>query len=277
VIGSVLISDGVAYASVGKSQGSDGGLLVRAFDPLTGAVRWSKALARPNSGHCRPNDILVKVAGSVQLGDVRMNLSTGEFVPNPTLDYLRYVNKLNSLKAQKKDTSELKELETKEVAPSAGNEGFICWNWTRLGTRKFQAMTLGAFHPSGVQISWNGAGACALQNLGRGVTLFPMDKIKPAGDPQDLKDAKWNVELPKGYQASAVILCPNAVVIGGAVYSQNPRTSKGFVRVLSLEKGETAAETVFDSPLAYSALAVASERIFASFDDGTVACLGAAK
>lgn len=45
VIGTVLVAGGTAYASAGRTMGSDGGIAIRAFDPATAKIVWSRAIA----------------------------------------------------------------------------------------------------------------------------------------------------------------------------------------------------------------------------------------
>jgi hypothetical protein len=79
--------------------------------------------------------------------------------------------------------------------------------------------------------------------------------------------------MPPEYQVTSVVVCRNAVVIGGGVYGDG-EAARGFVRVLSSDKGETKAEYHSGAPLAYNGVVVAGGRIYATFADGTAACLG---
>jgi outer membrane protein assembly factor BamB len=274
VIGSVLADKGLVYAAAGRSLGSDGGVLLRAIEPSTGNVRWSKALARVEGKQLKLNDIPVKVCDAIQIATLRLDPTTGEFKDNPTEDYLKYIKTKNDLTFKKQDTSALKEPEKKEVAFSVGNDGLISWNWTRLGNRKYQSIKLGNFHGQGVQISWNDKIACALTDLGRGLSVIPRDKIKPAGEPASPGSMLWNARLPEGYQATSVIICGNAIVIGGGIYNAGSSAPKGFIQVYPLDKAQKIAEQVFDSPLAYNGLAMANGNIYAAYDDGSLACIG---
>ena len=77
VIGGVMVAKGKAYASAGRTQGSDGGLLVRAFTPETGKVLWSKALGKNDRG-ARRNDALALQGDAVKSMGLSLDLEKGE-------------------------------------------------------------------------------------------------------------------------------------------------------------------------------------------------------
>ncbi len=274
VIGTVLISDGNAYACAGKSQGADGGLLVKAFDPVTGSSKWSKPLSGSKILEDKKNyhvtDMLIKTGNALQLTNVRLDSTTGQYLENPTLEMLKYQAKVNDLKKKGKDGSELKPPEKKEIAPMAGNMGFICSNWTQLGTRKYGNLKLGSIQ--GSQISWNDKKAASIQ--GGRIALYPFEKVKPAGENMDPKDIQWQKILPTGYQATSAVLCSDSLIIAGGVFIKADMKKKSFVQIYSLEKGDLLTERVFETPLAYNGIALAASKIYASFEDGSIACLG---
>ena len=89
-----------------------------------------------------------------------------------------------------------------------------------------------------------------------------------------LKTSKlWSKDVgPKDLRCSSVVLCGDAVVVGGGIYESNPQS--GYIGILSLKDGSLLCERRFDSPLVYNGLAVSGDSIFASFEDGTVCRLG---
>ena len=259
-VGTVLVRRGVGYASVGRSQGSDGGLVVRAFDPATGKVRWSKAVAPGrNTREMRTNDLLVACGDAVQLMTTRLDANSGQAAANPTVDF----EKLRREDRAGKTAG--------EIAPSIGLEGFACGNWTRLGNRKYGAMQLG--NVSGELLSWGEIVAC-VSARGTRVEAVRRDKLAPAGAPRAAGAVLWTHSLPPDYQATAVIACPNAVVVGGDVCGKGAPGGKGFVRVLSAEKGELLAECSLPARLSYNGLIVANGLLYATLRDGSAVCLG---
>jgi len=148
VMGTVLVDDGMAYASAGRTQGSDGGIVVRAFDPGTGKIAWSRAIVPTSDGgeyrNMRKNDIILKVGDSLQLMRTRMNPKSGEIVKNPTIEYQKALEQQRREKQQAereakksavpgKKTEAAKKTEPadeelkppEEIAPGIGLEGFV--------------------------------------------------------------------------------------------------------------------------------------------------------
>jgi hypothetical protein len=260
----VLVSEGKVYASAGRSQGSDGGLVVRAYEAAGGRLLWSRALASckvmNNYGFSRLNDIILRTGKSLQLNVARIDAATGkEDMANP-IDRTS-VN------------SRLKGLAPTEVFPIAGNLGFADGTWTRLMSRKYKGLSLGSL--TGVQLSWNEKVACVVADPGTKVGLYSLEKLKPTGTTGE-KDSIWQKTLPKGYQATTAILCRDAVIVAGNIHPQDQGEAHGkaFIRVLSLEDGSTRQERLFDKPLAYNGVVLASSRIYAAFADGSLACMG---
>lgn len=238
VIGGVMVAEGRAYASAGRTQGSDGGLLIRAFTPETGQPLWATALSqdRPELIEKKPrrNDTLVRHGDFVTVMGHWLELETGKISPPP-----------------------------QGPAPNRtvvmGLEGLYSWNWTRLGHRKFISIGYGEF--TGNTVSWNDKYA-ATTNMDSGGSIValgdPAKKVGFAG-------------VPRVYQGTALVICDNVVVQGGAILDQEQ--DHAFIRAIGLEDGQVVWEKKFPAKLAFNGLAVDRCGIIASFDDGTVACL----
>jgi len=234
VIGGVMVAGGKAYASAGRTQGSDGGLLVRAFTPETGKVLWSRAL--PQTGNARQlkrNDALALQDKVAMVMGHCLDLDTGEKVKAP-------------------------------AAPGGtvtiGLEGLYSWNWTRLGHRKFQSIGFGK--AKGDTVSWSAkyVATCDQRN---GLTLGEIE----AG----AQKRKWSFAVSKDRQVTSLIICNNVVVIGGALTGEDK--TQGFVQAIGIESGKAVWDKTFASKLGFNGLAVDSGRIMATFDDGSVTCL----
>jgi len=260
VIGGVLVADGTAYATAGRTQGSDGGIIVRAFVPETGEPVWAKAIPQTGNGmlekgKAKLNDALIMEGTMLRLMDHYLDADTGEFVDSPTTIRIKAAvaakekelgRKLNRLELRKAETA---ARPGKQV--SLGNEGLASWNWTRLGNRKFQ--DLGFDGVKGETISWSdGQISSSRQN----VLTFTVDGKKKA------------VRLPAGSQGTSLILCDNMLLQGGSLIDQGDK--KGFVRAIDLKSGKIAWEKTYGSQLAFNGLAVDRGEIIASFNDGSV-------
>ena len=231
VIGSVLVSRGAAYASAGRTTGSEGGLVLRKFDPVTGKVAATQVIDRGPY----LNDIIVECNAGVHLKRYQEH----DHRPQPP---------------------------SQHVVPNAGIEGMMRGNWTKLGDRK-AGVQLGGVR--GDMVSWDDKAILSVSGSGASVQTY-LAKDAQAKRP----GAAGRYPCPAGAQVTSAVLCPNAVVLGGGLYPEKSKASRGFVRVLSRDKKELLSEQTFDSPLTYDGLAVAGGNIYATFADGTAACLG---
>ncbi len=269
VIGGVLVCGGKAYASAGRTQGSDGGLVVRAFTPESGGPIWARALPQQGNGVLekkpRRNDALFAEDGSIRIMDHRLDPGTGEIVRTAVLAAIADAQAakekelgraLNRKEKQKIESEIRKSSDVREV--SMGNEGLHSWNWTRLGHRKFRG--IGYAGLKGDTVCWDDRYvACTESRHGR-VTLRP---IEGAGGKR--------FTMPQGYCATSLVMCRNAVLLGGAIVDQGGQ--KGFVMAVGIEDGKELWKQTFDAELAFNGLAVDRGEIFASLDDGAIALL----
>jgi len=177
VIGGVMVTGGKAYVSAGRTQGSDGGLLARAFVPETGKVLWSKAV--PKAGRAgRRNDALALQGNAVKTMGYSLDLEKGKVAAGKGAG----------------------------IAIS-GLEGIYSWNWTRVGHRKFGAIGFGK--SKGDTVSWSDkyVAACDMRN---NLSLFELVNGQRKG-------RKWALAVDKDRQVTSLVICNNVVVIGGAI------------------------------------------------------------
>ncbi len=238
VIGGVMVADGKAFASAGRTQGSDGGLVVRAFVPETGRPLWVTALQQnaPNLVEKKPkrNDTLARHGDFVTIMGHWLDLETGQISPPP-------------------------QVQTPQGTVVMGLEGLYSWNWTRLGHRKFISIGYGEF--MGDTVSWNDKYVATTNRDSGGIIA----SLTESGKRQGFSG------VPLVYQGTSLVICNNVLVQGGAILDQEE--DHGFIRAISLENGQVAWEKKFPVELAFNGLAVDTCGIIASFDDGSIACL----
>jgi outer membrane protein assembly factor BamB len=239
VTGAVLVSQGLLFASAGRSGVSDGGIVIHALEPATGRAVWSKSVVKP-----RLNDILLEVGDSIQWMSTRLDPRTGAFRSDEAAP---------------------------EATPRIGLEGLACGNWLRLGSRKHAPMAFG--NVSADLLSWSEQAVCAAAAEGT-LKAIRRDRVSPGSEKPDPADELWNTNLPTAYQATSMVLCPDALVVGGGLHAEGQAGSGGFVRVLSLEDGEPLAERKLPAPVSYNGLALAGGRLYATLTDGTTLGLG---
>ena len=260
VIGGVLVANGTAYATAGRTQGSDGGIIVRAFVPETGEPVWAKAIPQTGNGmkekgKAKRNDALILEGSMLRLMDHYLDADTGEFVDSPvTIRIATAVADKEMELGRKLNRLEQRQTETAARAGKQvllGNEGLYSWNWTRLGNRKF--LDLGYDGMKGETVAWaDGRISISRQN----VISYEVDGKRKA------------VRLPAGSQGTALIMCDNVLLQGGSLIDQGDK--KGFVRAIDLASGKIAWEKTYASQLAFNGLAVDRGEIIASFNDGSV-------
>lgn len=298
VIGTVLVSDDLVYASAGRTQGSDGGIVVRALSLKSGDVVWSRALPPSDNVHkLRRNDLLLKTGDTLQLMNTRLDLKNGEIRENPLEAIGEYQTKLqyfsysiNQAKLRLKTATTGKEAIEKqiakleaeqqalkkpesEIAPFVGNssrsrEGFVDWTWPRLGDRIYMQMNYGNI--SGSLVSWDGAGVCSMKD-DRNISYFTLAKVGKAGEKVSAK-ADWTLSLPSEYQVTAMVLCPAGVVVSGGIYSVEKQAAKGFVTVISRDGGTKNLEQLFDAPVVFGGTAVLNKKICVTLVNSSI-CL----
>ncbi len=86
-VGNVLVHDGLAYATAGRTSDSDGGVAIVALDPATGIQRWAKCIG---PGALRLTDILVLRDGLVGWRYLKFDPKTGNAVGPTTVSLKDY-------------------------------------------------------------------------------------------------------------------------------------------------------------------------------------------
>lgn len=282
VTGGVMVYEGKAYASAGRSQGSDGGLVVRAFVPETGRQIWARALPQRDNDirEQKPmrNDALVRNSEMVMMMRHRMDLNTGAIISFAIQEFkdkaLRDVEKelghrpngQEQNELWKKLAPEMDKIPKADAAITTGNEGLYSWNWTRVGHRKFNGIGFHGFNGDTVSWTKDYIAACDKNNT----LTFAYVGTPEEGSPVPNR-ARQNCKVADDRQVTSLAVCKNVILLGGSIRDKDG--DKGFIQAISLADKSTVWDKTFYSKLAFNGLAVDGGQIFASFDDGTVACL----
>ncbi len=281
VIGGVMVAGGKAYVSAGRTQGSDGGIVVRAFVPETGTQVWARAIPQSGNGviERRPtrNDTLVRQGDVALLMGHRIDLETGEIVPDPVVAFKAKAQKeaekelgrgLNGKEKNalfKKLAPDLKTLNSRKI--SLGLEGLYSWNWTRVGHRKFREISYGGLRGDTISFSAKHIAACDRSNNLAFVYTGPAGG--EAAPPPD--KVKQSFRVNPSRQVTSLVVTGNVVVVGGAILDKEKE--KGFIQAIRLKDATPVWDMTFASKLCFNGLAIDGGQIIASFDDGSVACL----
>lgn len=246
-LGSVLVHDGVAFASAGRTCESDGGVAVCALDPQTGRQLWGSVIG---PGPARQNDLLALRGGKLVMHHVEIDPKTGK------------------CQAGKPD-------------PQGSLEGLIDGSWTRLGTRRSGHLVFG--RAAAELFASNSDTLFGYECRPRACFSLPLAKTPLIENPKDKnankldpKDYTWRVGLPADHQAEAMALCADGLLLAGKVCDPKTEGTSGFLCAVSLADGKRIVEQALDFPPAYDGLAMANNRVYLSDQAGRVTCFGSA-
>ena len=283
VFSSILVTKaGIAYASAGRTTAAEGGIVVRAFDPATGKIKWSQVIAYLKDGRRDHTDDVMFVHGkTLCLMKTLFDLETGQIVTSPLAAYekerqnfnrQRHLANLAKAKAKKKGVAVDPKTQILPPEPkrptgiplqNQGIEGFANSNWTRLGNRRRRNSNLNGV--SGMMLAWDSK-LCVSGNE-HGANGYDCTKT---GQPKRTWGSNTN-----GTQVTALAMGSNAVAIAGGVYpAEGKGKVGGFVRIVSRDGKELAMLTL-PAPVAYHGLAVAGDNIYVTLQNGMLLCLGA--
>ena len=236
VPGSVLVHDGVLYASAGRSSETDGGLAVCALDPASGRQLWAREVG---PGPVRENDLLVARDGSIKLHHLQFDPKTG----------------VGDVAAKGERDAPL--------------ESLMDGSWARMGTRRSGGQKFG--RATAEIFCWNGNTVFGYESKSR--SCYAMERAKTAGAGKLAReDYAWRQAMPANHQAEAMVLCDNALVVAGTVCDAG--AVSGFLALLSTKDGRIVAEYPLEMPPVYDSLALAGQRVFLTLQNGKALCFG---
>jgi len=289
VMGSVLVINGVGYASAGRSQGTDGGLAVRAFRPETGKVLWSKQMDHSlldNMEMVIPagwrnnvtvNDLMVRVGDTIHLGGYPLSIKDGSYQPgflhekiNFKRQQIAFLLEIKKLKAKGEEENKAKIAEVDATMKTfmstppksgfalvPGPAGFLNSTWTRVGERKYVDLVRGS--AKGKLISWDKGIVGMLTDLGTKVVV-------QSGATSEVLARH---SLPAYHQATTLLLGRNALIVAGGVYPAEGKPS-GFLHVHARDLSKPPYVIEFAAPVAYNAVSPTNDGLVVVFNDGSL-------
>ncbi|MFA5191496.1 MAG: PQQ-binding-like beta-propeller repeat protein [Verrucomicrobiia bacterium] len=236
VPGSVLVHDGVLYASAGRSSETDGGLAVCALDPSSGRQLWAREVG---PGPVRENDVLAMRDGKIKLHHLQFDPKTGQ----------------GDVAAKGERDAPL--------------EALMDGSWTRMGTRRSGGRKFG--RASAEIFCWNENTLFGYESRSR--SCYALERAKTAGTEKlTRQDYAWRQAMPANHQAEAMALCDNALLLAGRVC--NAGVVSGFLALLSPGDGRIVAEYPLETPPVYDSIALAGQRVFLTLQNGKALCFG---
>jgi hypothetical protein len=263
VHGSVLVNDGVAHFTAGRSSYLDGGIYVYSADPVRGEIFSSRSICSPDpvTGLQPPqsspqempgalSDILVGSARGVTMRHLRIDGDGADFRPGHLLSTAGFLD----------------------------DSWFNRTNWSLRGT----AGQLLAFDDAvvcGVR-AYSGTGRSGFFFPGKGYELFAADRGGPERAKQDKPGGRWRVRVP--IRVRAMVLAGQRLFIAGPPDAADPDDpwaamegrKGGLLRVVSAANGERLHELPLDAIPVFDGMAAAGGRLYLSGADGRLTCFG---
>jgi outer membrane protein assembly factor BamB len=248
--GAVLVYDGLAYVTAGRSTEILGGIALLAFKPETGETVWAKGMGEKTG-------FLID-AFSVQNGELawrwmRLDPKSGAMLP-PAQKYF-------------------------------GRGGMLDGSWTMGFTKSGGGFSLGRV--AGSMLAWNerlmvGAGWAVAREKVEAPKPPPNTGVK---HPDSFKpeDYSWKTQLEPHIEwarVHAMALTGNSALFAGSVLNgwANNKYDGSFLWIKSTADGKTRQKQI---PLAvapsYDGLAVANGQVYLALQNGSLVCLGAPK
>lgn len=237
VLGSVLVHDGVAYASAGRTSGADGGFHVHALEPHTGRALWSRTINRSAKGGLP--DLLVSGGTALCIAGHELDWKTGA------------------------------DRDADDAYLRGGPAGLLEASWTRipLGLRKgIQTWSHGK--TTGQLLAFAPGSVWGYDTNSTGKTIRKSDDVVFATGAKS-----WKVQLPSPLQGEALIAAGNQVIVAG-VKDRDHRDQGGFLRILAASDGKLLLELPLPAAPVYDGLAAARGQLYVATEDGQLHCFG---
>lgn len=271
VAGGVLVHDGVAMAVAGRATDEGGGLIVSAYEPHTGDIKWTSRIRNARYGMCDP---LVTDGTNVYFLNKHINTRTGEISEMHGFQYgeserggarVIYPQGVRYLRGGKAGL-----LETSWTRLDMGlRKGQLTWTW---GNAEGEIMAYTEDASYAFQIDAGGLDSRGRQVMWRSPVSGGGGVIEARG--ADADAPAWKLSLPPPAQVEAMITTKEALYISGPVDRFDPGGS-GFLSIISHDQGSEISRIGLASAPVHDGIAAANESIFAVLRDGSIIRLGA--
>ncbi|MCG3179236.1 MAG: Outer membrane protein assembly factor BamB [Phycisphaerae bacterium] len=245
--GTVLVHDGLAYATAGRTTMALGGIALVAFKPLTGQTVWTRQFGDKLRFL---SDVLVMRDGELAWHWMRMDPKTGKDLP-PAQKFI-------------------------------GSAGMLDGSWTTGFSKSGRGFMLGRVCEG--MMAWNRK---LVVVPGWAVSRDKAETPKPpatAGpkhpDRFKKEELAWQTNLEPHIEWArvwAMTVTGNAAYFAGGVFNgwANGRYDGSFVWVKSAADGKALQPPIkLDAAPSYDAMAVSGGRLYLALRDGTLLCLG---
>ncbi|MHC4353976.1 MAG: outer membrane protein assembly factor BamB family protein, partial [Planctomycetota bacterium] len=291
VHGSVLVRDGVAFATAGRSSFLDGGIHVYALDPVTGELLQERTIcsADPKTGKAVYSDKL-----RYDMPPDHPGALSDILVSDDSHIYMRHI-KMDPANIKRDYEIEISQADRKlfyarktqvgkiyspgpQVASSAGlldDSWFNQTYWTYANTSHCRLLVRDDRFTFGVSAY---PGKPSRHSRSR------FDAVKGkyrlfADDRQNGANRLWSREVP--IRVTAMVATKNALFAAGTPHESDPDDPwaayegrrGGRLRVVSKESGQTLADHELESPPVWDGMAATNGRLYLATRSGSVLCL----
>ncbi len=274
VHGNVLVKDDVAYLSAGRSSYLDGGIVLCAVNPTTGAVIEKRTLYSPDP----------------ETDEMPLPTVHRRIIPGTLSDIL--VSDGSSIFMRQERVFGNHSTVRPHVFSTAGfrdDEWFNRTQWVIGAVSGAQLVVFNDQAAYGIAAYARGNRAHSYQAGGNGYELFAgrwkdQTPRKPAGDssakPNKKKkfEAIWKTRVPVRF--TAMVLAGKELIAAGTPHIVDPKDPLAALEgrkgaklwIVSTEDGKKLAEHPLDIPPVFDGMAIADGRLYISLKDGTLAC-----
>ena len=291
VHGSVLVRDGVAFVTAGRSSFLDSGIYVCALDPMTGELLQERTIysADPKTGKAVYSDKL-----RYDMPPDHPGALSDILVGDDSYIYMRHI-KMDPANIKRNYEKEISDTDMQlfyegkaqvgkvyspgpQVASSAGlldDSWFNQTYWSYANTSHCRLLvcddrfTYGVSAYSGRPSRHSRSSFDAIKGK---YLLFADDRLN------DVKRA-WSCEVP--IRVTAIVATSDSLFVAGMPHVIDPNDPwaayegrrGGRLRAMSKETGQTLADHELESPPVWDGMAAANGRLFLATTGGSVLCL----
>ncbi len=235
--GSVLIKDGIIYATAGKTSEDNGGLAVMAFDLLTGKQKWARSVGK---GFRRQNEILAFKDNSLFLRKMKINPDNGE-------------GKIPKSKWEDSHT----------LAGVADSE------WTNQSSKRSGNILIGGILFQ-IVIEKEDIVYGIMHYKGIKCLAIKKEKTKKRRPKKDR--CIWMITANKSDSYTSMSLLNNNIVLGGRVIEGGK--ANGIVDIIDASNGKSLQKIKLNSHPVFQGIAPLNDKLFVVLNDGSIVCLG---
>ena len=280
--GSVLVHQGLVYATAGRSSGAEGGIRVCTVEPESGRVVRDTTLGREMSVSTM-NDILVSDGDFVYLREWQIDPETGKarqiMRPRQIRGYPGEVRVPTSMPNGPDPPIYLHSSWINTLLDGSWRYAFRSYhkgNQRRgFGASFGQLLAFDAKTVYGFRTGLWSLGRRSTPHLfaaPRGLSIT--DDASPTG--YDVT-SRWTQPMADGGWVEAMLVAGDTLFVSGPVNPADRSTTGGFLRAHSLADGKLTKTVTLASPPQLDGMASAGERLYLSLASGDVVCFGASR